>query len=50
MKKNIFISKVIKGINVLALMLVVLTANSACIWVAHQPTFPEAGNKYKLMK
>ena len=27
-----------------------LTANSACIWVAYQPEFPEAANKLKFNK
>ena len=39
---------VMKGLNVLALLLVMQTANSACIWVAHQPEFPEAANKFKV--
>lgn len=41
---------VMKGLNVLALLLVMQTANSACIWVAHQPEFPEAANKFKINK
>ena len=41
---------VMKGLNVLALLLVMQTANSACIWVAHQPEFPEAANKFKVKK
>ncbi len=38
---------VMKGFNALALLLVIQTANSACIWVAHQPEFPEAAKKFK---
>ena len=38
---------IMKGLNVLALLLVLQTANSACIWVAYQPEFPEAANKFK---
>lgn len=41
---------VMKCLNTLALLLVMQTANSACIWVAHQPEFPEADNKFKYYK
>lgn len=41
---------VMKGLNFLVLLLVMQTANSACIWVAHQPEFPEAANKFKFHK
>lgn len=41
---------VMKGLNALALLLVMQTANSACIWMAHQPEFPEAANKFKIIK
>lgn len=40
-----------KGIMVLAnavsLLLVKQTANSACIWLAHQPEFPKEANRFK---
>lgn len=39
---------VVKYLNVLALLLVMQTANSACIWVAHQPEFPEEANRFKI--
>lgn len=48
--KKIFGKGVMKCLNVLALLLVMQTANSACIWVAHQPEFPEAANKFKFNK
>lgn len=48
-KKN-FGKTVMNCLNVLALFLVMQTANSACIWVAHQPEFPEAANKFKFNK
>lgn len=48
-KKN-FGKTVMNCLNVLALLLVMQTANSACIWVAHQPEFPEAANKFKFNK
>lgn len=38
---------VIKCLNFLALLLVMQTANSACIWVAYQPEFPEEANRCK---
>ena len=51
-EKEPFILKiyVMKCLNTLALLLVMQTANSACIWVAHQPEFPEAANKFKYYK
>ena len=48
-KKNLG-KGVMKCLSVLALLLVMQTANSACIWVAHQPEFPEAANKFELNK
>ncbi|MCI5729926.1 MAG: cyclic lactone autoinducer peptide [Eubacterium sp.] len=30
--------------NSLALLLVAVTANSACLWYFHQPKFPEEAN------
>lgn len=48
--KKIFGKGAMKCLNVLALLLVMQTANSACIWVAHQPKFPEAANKLKFNK
>lgn len=48
--KKVLENGVMKCLNILALLLVVQTANSACIWVAHQPEFPEAANKLKYNK
>ena len=48
--KKSFGKGVMKCLNVLALLLVMQTANSACIWVAHQPEFQEAANKLKFNK
>lgn len=48
--KKIWGKGVMKCLNVLALLLVMQTANSACIWVAYQPEFPEAANKIKFNK
>lgn len=43
-------SKLIEGANFLALRLVAQTANSACIWIYHQPEFPEEAKKYSRIK
>ena len=48
--KNYFEKGMMKCLNVLALLLVMQTANSACIWVAHQPEFPREANKFKFNK
>lgn len=41
-----FLGKGIMGlINTFALFLVMQTANSACIWVAYQPEFPEEAKR-----
>lgn len=48
MKVKKFLKKcAMKMVNDFALILVMQTANSACIWVAHQPEFPESANKFK---
>lgn len=49
-KQKKFGKGIMKCLNVLALLLVMQTANSACIWVAYQPEFPEAANKFKFNK
>ena len=42
-----FLSKVIVGcFNALAMSLVIQTANSACIWLIHQPEFPEEAKRF----
>ncbi|MDD6057089.1 MAG: cyclic lactone autoinducer peptide [Clostridiales bacterium] len=45
--KEFFEKGMLKCVNALALLLVRQTANSACIWVAYQPEFPEVANKFK---
>lgn len=45
--KKIWGKEIMWMINALALLLVMLTANSACIWVAYQPEFPIDAVKYK---
>lgn len=49
MKTN-FVRKMITVMNCLAVMLVAQTANSACIWIFHQPEFPQEANKYSKLK
>lgn len=34
-------------INALAMVMVVQSANSACVWVLHQPEFPKEAEKYR---
>ncbi|MCI8781768.1 MAG: cyclic lactone autoinducer peptide [Lachnospiraceae bacterium] len=47
-RKKLFQRLMSAGIlNSLALLLVVQSANQACIWFFHQPKFPESGNKFK---
>lgn len=46
MKKRTFMKKLMGCVNALALLLVVQTANAACIWVAYQPEFPMEAKKY----
>lgn len=41
MKGIKMIDKIMEYVNELALLFVVQTAKSACIWVAYQPKFPE---------
>ena len=31
----------------IAMLMVAQTANSACMWIAHQPEFPEEAKKFK---
>lgn len=48
MKVKRFLNRSVMGcVNVLALLLVMQTANSTCIWVAYQPEFPEEANRLK---
>lgn len=47
LKKN-FGNGIMALVNAVALLLVRQTANSACIWLAHQPKFPEEANRFKM--
>ena len=49
LKKDIN-EKTVGMVNTLALKAVESTANSACLWLCHQPRFPEAANKFKKVK
>lgn len=42
--------KVMASANLLAKKIVVQNANSACIWLAHQPEFPREAMKFKRTK
>lgn len=46
---NIFV-KLLSLFNCLALMLVIQSANTACLWNFHQPEFPEEAIQYKRVK
>jgi len=48
-KKN-FLTKLLGIFNCIALVLVAQSANIACVWVFHQPEFPEAANQFKKIK
>lgn len=45
-----FFNKIGAFFNCIALMLVIQGANTACVWIFHQPDFPEQANKYKRIK
>ncbi|MBO5072231.1 MAG: cyclic lactone autoinducer peptide [Eubacterium sp.] len=49
MKMKNYLKKIVGAgvLNCLALMVVSMSANSACCWVYHQPEFPETANKFK---
>lgn len=36
--------------NSLAVAMVVLTSQTMCVWMFHQPDFPEEANKYRKFK
>lgn len=45
--KRLLEKVVLRCFNAMAIMLVVQTANSACVWIVHQPEFPEVAKKYR---
>lgn len=47
MKLKGMLKKVVMGcVNAMAMMLVVQTVNSACVWIVHQPEVPREAKKY----
>ena len=51
MKKKLgLLTKLFMGMNAMALAMVIQTANSACLWIYHQPEFPEEAGKYNRIK
>lgn len=51
MKSKLKLSgKVLGLLNCMALALVVQTANAACVWIFHQPKFPEEARKYSRLE
>lgn len=49
MKSKIF-RKLGDVANFIALMLVVQSANTACVWIFHEPFFPKEANKFKKVR
>ena len=45
--KNFVVKNIVTCMNALALLLVVQNANSACVWLMHQPEFPQEAEKFK---
>lgn len=48
--KTSIVKKMMAVINCLAVVLVAQTANSACIWIFHQPEFPQEAKKFCKIK
>lgn len=48
--KKLFNRKLFGALNAFALLLVASTANSACLWLYHQPDYPEAADRFKMVK
>ena len=48
--KFTFFTKILAGVNFFFFFLVAQTANTACIWIYHQPEFPEEAKKYSRIK
>ncbi|MBP3460549.1 MAG: cyclic lactone autoinducer peptide [Lachnospiraceae bacterium] len=48
--KKLFSQKLFGVLNAFALLLVASTANSACLWLCNQPDYPEAADRFKLVK
>ncbi|MCR5835466.1 MAG: cyclic lactone autoinducer peptide [Lachnospiraceae bacterium] len=37
-------------LNCIALLAVIQSANNTCVWIVHQPQFPDTAYKYKKIK
>ncbi len=45
------LKRVMSGcVNAMAMIMVTQTANSACVWIVHQPKFPKEADKFKKKK
>lgn len=44
------VNKILIGLNCMALAFVVQTANAACIWMFHQPEFPDEARRFSRIK
>lgn len=47
---RVFNRKLFGVLNAFALVLVASTANSACLWIYHQPDEPKAADRFKMVK
>ncbi len=48
MKLNGMLKKVMLSCaNIMAMVMVVQTVNSTCVWIVHQPKLPDEINKFK---
>lgn len=50
LKKIVTMIKEKGFLNTLALLLVIQSANTACLWTVHQPEFPKAADRYRKRK
>ena len=48
--KSKLLKKFFAAINCIVLTLVAQTANTTCIWIFHQPEFPETAHRYIKIK
>lgn len=45
--RKFFCKCIVRCFNALAVLMVMQTANSACVWIIHQPEFPKEAEKFK---
>lgn len=48
--KKLFKNGLMSCVNALAMLMVIQSANSACMWIAHQPEFPEEAKAFARKK